>query len=132
MRQRHVNFLTELPQLPHLGFDLRIAPAVALGLQTLKDPFRGVALLFGHRLVLLKGLLDTLNVRTYLGLGARYTLPVTGGLGILQDLLQRPPVDAGLSQNLTLAYSLAQYPGTNLSPLSHVGIHPFSSRLRPI
>ncbi len=57
-------------------------------------------------------------------LGARFSLPVTGRLRILQDLLQRPPVDAGLSQNLTLAYPLAQYPGTNQT---HLGLFDLSA-----
>ena len=37
-----------------------------------------------------------------------------------------------LPQNPALAYPLAQDPATYLCPPSHVGIHPFSSRLRPI
>lgn len=57
-----VDILAELPQLPHLGFHMRIAPAVALFLETLKDPFRRVPLLFGHSLVLLEDLLDTAKV----------------------------------------------------------------------
>lgn len=102
-----VDILAELPQLPHLGFHLRISPAVALFLETLKDPFRRVPLLFGHSLVLLEDLLDTAKIGAQLGLSTRLTLAVTWWLWVFKNLLQRRPMDARLPQNPALAHPLA-------------------------
>jgi hypothetical protein len=95
--------------------------------QPLEDPLGGVPLLLGGLLVVLEDLVDDrqqgVEDRGPLRLGAA----ITGRLGVVEDLLERLPVDLGLAAGGAPAEAVGEDATADLGPVFHVGIHPVAS-----
>jgi hypothetical protein len=98
-----------------------------LGPEPVEDPLGGVPLLLGGLPVVLEDLMDDrqegIEDRGTLGLGA----PVSGRLGVVEDLLEGLPVDLVLAAGGAPAEAVGQDATADLGPVLHVGIHPVAS-----
>ena len=127
MSQGHENFFAGLLEPAHRYLDLRRTTRVALLPQALKDLLRRVSLFLRSPPVLIQDLFDPIHEGPDLGFGTRLALPVARGLGMGQDLVQRPPMHPRLTQDLPFAdvFTLDTIP--NLCPLLHILVHPSTS-----
>src|SRR5262249_4228422 len=94
----------------------RVAALVALGGDPVEDPLGGVPLLPGAGLALVEDAGDPVEVGAELGPAPRGLDPVARRLGVGEDLLEGPPVHAGLAEDLALADALDEDAAADVSP----------------
>ena len=92
--------------------------------ESLEDPPGGMALLPGGLPVALKDLVDNGEEGVKLGPGSGGGAVVPGRLGMVEDLLERVPVDLELAADGALALAVDEDATADLSPVPHVGKHP--------
>ena len=123
MRQRHEDF--RRPPLPaaHLFLDDGSAAAIPLLAEPLQNPLGRVPLFLRGLLVGFENLVDQRHERPQDRLFARLLLPIAGRFLMLQNLLQRVPMQAVLLAGLTLRQFAGQHPATHFAPQFHVRVH---------
>jgi len=112
--------------------DGQLAAIAVLVTEPLEDPPGGVTLLPGSLAVVLEDLVDDGEERLELGLWPGSGSSVSGGLGVVEDLPERIPVDVELAADRTLALAVDQDATANLRPILHVGEHPDASQHGPV
>src|SRR5512135_2603288 len=92
--------------------------------EPLEDAAGGVPLLPRGLRVGLEDLVDDGQEGVELGPGPRCSAAVAGRLGVVEDLLERIPVDVELTAGGALAQAVDEDAATNLGPVLHIGVHP--------
>src|SRR5262249_4256930 len=110
--------------------DGQSAPVAVLVAEPLEDPLGGMALLPGGLLVVVEDLVNDGEEGVELGPGSGGRALVPGRLGMVEDLLERVPVDLELAADGSLALAVDEDATADLSPVLHVGEHPWTSRLK--
>ena len=98
--------------------------------EPLEDPLGGVPLLPRGLPVVLEDLVDDGQEGAELGPGPGAVPAVAGRLGVVEDLLERVPVDVELAAGGALAEAVDEDAAADLGPVLHVGEHPWTSRRR--
>ena len=112
----------------HRVLDYRLATLKAMLVsQPLEDSLGRMPLLLGCLTVLFQNLVDDRQERLQLPLRPRLALPLTGRLGMRQNLLQRVPTKVVLLTRSTPAQLLRQHQPTDLFPKLHVASHSWAS-----
>ena len=104
--------------------DGQAALVAVLVAEPLEDPAGGVPLLPGGLLVGLEDLVDDGQEGFELGLGPGDGPAVSGRLGVVEDLLERVPVDVELAADGSFALAVDEDATADLGPVLHVGEHP--------
>ena len=104
--------------------DGQAASVAVLVTEPLEDPVSGVPLLLGSLLVTLEDLVDDGKEGFELGLGPGSGPTVSRRLGVVEDLLERVPVDVELAADGSFALAVDEDATANLGPVLHVGVHP--------
>jgi hypothetical protein len=108
-----------------LGFDDGQAASVAmLVAEPLEDPVGGVPLLPGGLLVGLEDLVDDGQEWFELGPGPCGGPTISRWLGVVEDLLERVPVDVELAADGSFALAVDEDATADLGLVLHVGVHP--------
>ena len=104
--------------------DGQAAAVAVLVAEPLEDAAGGVPLLPRGLLVVLEDLVDDGQERLELGPGSWGRAAVSGRLGVVEDLLERVPVDVVLAAGGALAQAVDEDATADLGPVLHVGVHP--------
>ena len=104
--------------------DGQAALVAVLVAEPLEDPAGGVPLLPGGLLVGLEDLVDDGQEGVELGPGPGGRAAVSGRLGVVEDLLERVPVDVELAADGAFALAVDEDATADLGPVLHVGVHP--------
>jgi hypothetical protein len=97
--------------------------------EPLEDAAGGVPRFPRGLLVVLEDLVDDGQERIELGPGAWDRTAIARRFGVLEDLLERVPVDAVRAAGGALAQAVNENATADLGPDLHVGVHPETSRL---
>ncbi len=125
MDERHVDLPAPLLPVAHRFFDRRVSPEVAVFVpKPLEETAFCMALLAVDVSVLTQNLVNDRQIGPDLPLPTGLALPVAGWLGMLQDLLERVPVNLELPAHASFATLLDFDQTANLCPLLHVCEHP--------
>ena len=125
MGERQKDLLASLLPFPDDLLDGGVTATVAvLLLQPLKDPRGTVSLLLGSLLVCLKNRMNDLQIRLDRWSRARLRLSIARWFVVLENLLERVPVEFVLSASCSLAHFAGEYAPADLGPEFHILVHP--------